>query len=215
MKFILTYIAALCGFMSISVVTSGQSFISLSSGISRDINNTKPFYHIPVSLQWKPFPKSSNPFLIEVDYDIPFKNNSLVNAYTSNPSLPQQVSLQENIRSYLFTVSAGLRIYLFSIDANNKFYFDFLLGFCNQKFKVDYVNYDNANYEVLNPDVDSNNSGFVLSTSVVYNLNHDFQIMLHAQTPLLIDREKYPVSYKFAAPLQLTFGYNFYYNKSK
>jgi len=40
-------------------------------------------------------------------------------------------------------------------------------------------------------------------------------VMLHLQMPPLQSTGDYPLSYKFVAPLQLTFGYNFYYNKSK
>ncbi len=204
--------------MSISARVNAQAFASLSTGISRDVNNTKPFYHIPVSLQWKPFPKRSDPFFLEVDYNIPFKNTGSAKAYTLNAGLPQEVNLKETIRSYIFTTSIGLRIFLFSTKNNNDFYFNFLTGYCFQKFKVNYVNYDNINYEVLDPDVTTNNSGFVFSGAVVYNFHtakRDLQLMLHLQTPLLQDMGKYPLSYKFAAPLQLTFGYNFYYSKSK
>lgn len=216
MKFQLIRFISLFGFVLISLSSIAQSFVTLSSGISKDINNTKPFYHTPVSLQWKPFPKASDPFLLEVDYHIPLTNTGSADAYTVNAALPQQVNLRENIRSYIFTTSVGLRIFLFSTKTKNDFYLNLLTGYCNQKFKVEYVNYDKGNYEVLNPDVNTNKGGFVFSTAVVYNFNtanRNLQLMLHIQTPLLIERGRYPLSYKFAAPLQLTFGYNFYYKK--
>ncbi len=218
MKFRFTSTASLFGLLFISLSSRGQSSITLSSGVSIDLNNKKPFYHIPISLQWKPFPNPGNPFTVGVEYGVPFGKMSTAKAYTANPSLPQQVILQENIRSFISTVNAGVRIFLFSVDEKNKFYLNISLGICSQNFKVNYVNFDKANYEVLNPDVKANWGGFVLSSAAVYNFhtaNRDLQLRLHLQTSLLADLGRYPLSYKSVAPFQLTFGYNFYYNKNK
>lgn len=197
-----------------------QSSITFSTGFSTDLNNhLNAFHHIPVSLLWKPFPEKRSPFFLEFDYDIPLSNTGTDKAYTLNPSLPEEVTLQKKIKAYIFTVSIGFRIHLYTNKKNNSFYLNLIpVGFCNQNFKVAYKNYDRENYEVLNPDVDMNNGGAVMSMAIIYNFhvrNQEFLLMLHAQTPLFRKRNDYPASYKFIAPLQFTFGYNFYYNKRK
>src|SRR5579862_1431153 len=194
-----------------------QSSVNISSGISRDVNNTsKSFYHIPVSFQWKP---SSNPhgiFFFELDEDIPFVARGAGNAYTLNPALPQEMILQVMIRAYIFTASIGFRIHLYSDKKLNNIYINLLpFGISTQHFKIEYKNYDNKNYEILDPDVNLKRTSVVMSMSAVYNFHNHLMLMFHVQTPLFATTGSYPLSYKFVAPLQLTFGYNFYYNKRK
>jgi len=160
-----------------------------------------------------------------VDYDIPVSGETTANAYTLNPSLPAEMALQEDIRPYIFTISLGWRVYLFSTKNKNSFYLDLLpISICNQDFKVSYKNYDKTNYDILNPDVNLNNTGLVMSGGVVYKVllkkNKDnLVVMLHAQTPLiqlhLSSPSSYSLSYANVAPLQLTVGYNFDYNRKK
>lgn len=196
---------------------NAQSAISLSTGISTDLNNSNSFYQIPLSLIWKPFKDKKSPVFLELDYDLPLGSKSTGNAYTLNPGLPQKVMLQEKIKPYVFTFSFGFRIHLFSTKKNNAFYLNLVpFAICNQNIKVSYKNYDTKNYEVLNPDVNSVEGGFVMSMAPVYYFHkgkRDMLLMLHLQTPLLKGNRDYELSYKYMAPMQLTFGYNFYYNK--
>lgn len=197
---------------------NAQSFLSVSTGISSDLNNPEhPFHHIPISLMWKPVNEKKSPLFIELDYDIPLPGKGSGDAYTLNPTLPQKITLRENIHPYIFTGSVGFRIHLLNTKDNNSFYLNILpIGICNQNIKVAYKNFDSQNYEVLNPDVNSNETGFVMSIAPVYYFHKtkkDMMIMLHLQTPLLKGNGDYLLSYKYIAPMQLTFGYNFYYNK--
>jgi len=195
-----------------------QSAISLSTGVSSDLNNSnKTFYHIPVSLQWSPFSSPKNPLFFEFDYGIPLVNEKKANAYTQNPSLPEEVTLQQNTHAIFFAASMGVKAYLFSIQQKSSFYLSLMAGFCHQNFKVIYKNYDNANYEVLNPDVDLKKDGMVLSMAVSYyfNKSKDVFVRIHIQSPLIRKAPDYTLSYKYMAPMQLTFGYNFFYNKKK
>ena len=87
---------------------------------------------------------------------------------------------------------------------------------CEQIIKVSYKNYDTKNYEVLNPDANSDVGGLVMSVAPVYYFHkgkRDVMLMLHLQTPLLKGNRDYKLSYDYVAPMQLTFGYNFYYNR--
>lgn len=217
LKFILLLIVLFSIFSPVS--TKAQSAISLSTGISMDLNNSnKTFYHIPVSLQWMPFSNPKNPLFFEFDYAIPLASERNANAYTLNPSLPQEVTLQENIRAYLFSISLGFKIHLYTNKRNNSFYLNLLTGVCSQNFKVDYKNYDKSNYEVLNPDVNLNKGGMVASIAGVYNFHkrkQDMFLMLHVQSPPFQNSGDYPLSFKFVAPLQLTYGYTLFYNKRK
>ncbi|MEO9020943.1 MAG: hypothetical protein ABI237_13120 [Ginsengibacter sp.] len=207
-------------FILYAVEGNAQSSFSFSTGFSTDMNNHhNAFHHIPVSIQWKPSPEKRAPFFIEFNYDIPFAHKGTDNAYTLDASLPEEVTLQKNIRASIFTASIGFRIHLNTDKKNNSLYLNLIpFGLCSQSFKVTYKNYDKVNYEVLNPDVNVNNAGAVVSMAIVYNFHkqrQDMLLMLHAQSPLLKKRNEYPASFRFVAPLQFTFGYNFYYNKKK
>jgi hypothetical protein len=220
MKVIYSILFALSISIFFSVEIEAQSFVSLSTGISMDLNNTNPsFYHIPVTLQWHPFSQKKSPFFLELNYDIPITSKSTGDAYTLNPGLPGEVTLNERIHALLFTASIGFRIHLYTNKKENSFYLNLMpVGICVQNFKVNYENFDKENYEVLNPDISLNKGGFAMGMAGAYNFHkgkQDMMIMLHLQTPPFQSRGDYPLSYNFIAPLQLTFGYNFYYNKSK
>ncbi len=220
MKRVFIFISCFFLMSAFSDQSDAQSSISLSTGISTDLNNSgKTFYHIPVSLQWKPFADKKAPLFLEFEYDIPFANKRTGDAFTLNPGMPEKVTLFEKISPYIITVAVGFRIHLFTSKKNNSFYLNLLpVGISSQNFKVSYKNYDKENYEIANPDVNSHPDGFVMSMAAVYNFHktkQDMMLMLHVQTPLLISKDDYPLSYKYVAPLQLTFGYNFYYNKRK
>ena len=205
-------------FSLFSANVCAQSFLSVSTGISTDLNNPKQsFHHVPLSLIWKPSKQKHSSLFIELDYDIPLPGKASGDAYTLNPTLPQKVTLHENILPYIFTASVGFRIHLLTTKVNNNFYLNVVpIGICNQNIKVSYKNFDSQNYEVLNPDVNSNETGFIMSIAPAYYFHktkQDMMIMLHLQTPLLKGNRDYLLSYKYVAPMQLTFGYNFYYNK--
>jgi hypothetical protein len=211
-------IGGLLFFCLFSAGANAQSFVSLSSGVSADLNNPNhSFHHIPFSLMWKPLKQKNSSLFIELDYDIPLPGKASGDAYTLNPALPQKVTLDENILPYIFTGSVGFSIHLLTIKDNNSFYLNILpIGICNQNIKVSYKNFDSQNYEVLNPDVNSSETGFVMSIAPAYYFHktkQDMMIMLHLQTPLLKGNRDYLLSSKYIAPMQLTFGYNFYYNK--
>lgn len=218
MKVIYLFLFALGISIFSSTEINAQSFVSISTGISLDLNNTHhTFYHVPFTLQWKPFSKKTSPFFVELDYDIPLTVKGTGHAFTLNPNLPKEVTLEENIRAFVFTASIGFRIHLYTNERNNSFYLNLMpAGISTQNFKVSYKNYDTEHYEMLNPDINLNKGGFVMGMAGVYNFHkrkQDMMIMLHLQTPPFQSRGHYPLSYNFIAPLQLTFGYNFYYNK--
>jgi hypothetical protein len=207
-------------FFLFSVVLKAQSSISLSTGISSDLNNAHhSFYHIPFSLQWKPSTRKRAAFFVEFDYDFPVSTKSSGQAYTLNPSLPKEVTLKETVHPYIFSASIGFKIHIYTNKKNNSFYLNLLpIGYSFQNIKVSYKNFDKENYEILNPDVSLKRGGFVNAFEAEYNFHNtkqDMKLMIHIQSPPLRKTGDYPLSYKFVAPLQLTFGYNFYYNKRK
>lgn len=221
MKNNITFLIIVTFFLLFSFSVCAQSSLSVSSGISKDLNNPGySFYGIPVSVQWKPSKKERAAFFLEANYDFVFAGKSSGNAYTLNPALPQEVILAENIRVSLLTFSVGFHIHLYTNKKNNSFYLNLLpVGISTQSFKVNYKNYDKENYEVMNPDVNTAATGLVMSMAAVYNFHKGKQdefLMLHIQTPTGFGKANdYPLSYKSIAPLQLTFGYHFYYNMKK
>jgi hypothetical protein len=183
-------------FVLFSLSASAQSYVSLSTGISRDVsNNAVPFYAIPVMGQWKPFSRRFNVLFFETDYNIPIAGYSTGTAYTLNPSLPASVTLKEKITPSVLTQFAGAT-FSWDVDATkrNSFFINPLIGICDQSFKVKYENYDNKNYEVLNPDVNLEKTSLVCAIEIGYKGSD-------------------PLSYEFIAPLQLNFGYTFCYIK--
>jgi hypothetical protein len=194
-----------------------QPSVSVSTGISKDINNSISFFQIPFSVIWHPSGNKKAPVIFELDYLLPLGNKSSGNAYTLNPSMPEKIVLKEKISPFVFTASFGFRIHLLTTKENNAFYLNIVpVGVCWQKINVSYEKYDHSNYEIMNPDVDSKVGGVVMSMAPVYYFHktkQDIMLMLHLQTPLLKGKRDYQLSYKYVAPLQLTFGYNFYYNK--
>jgi hypothetical protein len=205
-------------FILFSLSANAQCFVGLSTGISKDIsdNVNQAFYHIPVTLQWKPTRKRWNVFFLEANYDIPIAGNSSVKAYTANPSLPQSINVTEKVRPYIFSLFAGATTH-FVIDKerDDYLYINLLLGICNQSFIVKYANPDKNNYVVLDPDVNYENASIVGAFEVAYKFHNNLMAMLHIQTTMDASEGNYPLSYKFVAPMQLTLGYNFYYNKLK
>jgi hypothetical protein len=204
-------------FIFLACATNAQSSISLSTGISTDINNSNiSFYQVPISLLWKPVGEEFSPLLL-LGYNFPLSGTSTGDAYTLNPALPAKVRLSEKISPYLFTVAIGFAVRLSKSKNNNSLYVNLLpFGICNQNIKVTYKNYDKENYEVLNPDVNRNEAAFVMAASVAYYFHKtkkDLMVMLQAQSGMMKKKDAYPLSYNSIAPLQLTIGYNFYYPK--
>jgi hypothetical protein len=65
MKSIYSLFFALCVSIFSSAEISAQSFVSLSTGISMDLNNANhSFYHVPITLQWKPVANISDSIFI-------------------------------------------------------------------------------------------------------------------------------------------------------
>lgn len=208
-------VSACIALFSLSVA-SAQCFVGLSTGISKDIsdNVNQTFYHVPVMVQWKPTRKRWNVFFLEADYDIPISGNSDSKAYTLNPSLPQSITVTEKVRPYIFSLFAGATFhFVISKERNNFIYVNALLGICNQTFIVKYAGYDKNNYEVLNPDANYDNTSIVGAIEFGYKFHNNLMAMLHIQTGMSASEGNYPLSYRFVAPMQLTLGYNFYYNK--
>ncbi len=215
MKITNTFIFCFLIFSLVALKLNAQTF-TLSTGISKDINNSKiSFYHIPLSLMWKPGKKEFSP-LVELNYSVPLTAKSNVNAYTLNPNLAEKVTLTENITPRLFSAAFGFAIQLVSRNQNSLYLDLFPFGILSQKIKIQYKNYDRENYEVLNPDVTVNKTIFELAAAVVYNFNiskRNLMVMLHIQTGTSDHDGDYKLSYNPIVPLQLTFGYNFYYKK--
>ena len=193
-----------------------QSRLGFSTGIAFDLNNSGKFKQIPFSLQWTTSATKTGSFIIKADYSIPAAGSSRDSAFTLATGLPPAIAVERKIRNTSFSLLFGYRFILKTNSENNKVFIDFLpIGFSSQSFKVSYENYNNDDYEVINPDVNVKREGLVASIGVCYTLK-DFVFQVHAQTPILTVASKdYNVSYHSAAPLQLMIGYMFNLGKQK
>ena len=193
-----------------------QSVVAFSAGISTDLKNTSPVYMIPVTLRWEPFKRSG--FFIEATQSFGFNRLTKADAYTTSPQLPEHVSLTEAININSLSIGTGGAIVIYTNKKNNRFTLNLSIGICTEKFKVTYRNYDNENYEVVNPDVSDKRSGLYVSAAGVYNFHkgkQDMFIMLRVQSQSTAGPtdKYYHLSYENTAPLQLTYGYKLFYNK--
>lgn len=209
---------AICLFILITFFyfqANAQSFFAISTGVSTDLSNPKPFYMIPVSVRWEPDKHSG--FFIEAIKGICFPRLTKANAYTAISQLPEHVVLTEAINLNNISIGMGGTIVLYTNKKNNRFTLNLSTGICTEQFKIKYRNYDTANYEVLNPDVDTRFSGIYVSIGAIYNFHkrkQDMFIMLRVQSHSSASLpDHYSLSFYKTAPLQLTFGYKLFYNK--
>ena len=172
---------------------------------------------VPVTLRWEPFKWSS--FFIQATKGIAFKRISHADAYTIIPQLPEHVVLTEAINLQTFSLDLGGAIVLFTNKRNNRITLNLSAGVCTEYFGINYKNYDTANYEVLNPDVNEKLSGLYASVACLYSFHkrkRDMFIMLRLQSNSSASiPDRYILSYNKTSPLQLTYGYNLFYNKKK
>lgn len=191
-----------------------QNFFAFSSGISVDIGNEGRFKHIPLSLQYGTLNSKAGALIVKAEIGLPLVNKSHDMAYTAESGLPQEIAVQKNISSYYTSAMVGYRFYL-NRQAPNKFFIDLLpLGIGWQYFEVRYKNYDNTNYEVLNPDISVDKIGVFATGGAGYLSNH-FLFQLHIQSPILTSRQEYKLSFESHANLQLTIGYRLNLPKNK
>src|SRR5665213_375575 len=167
MKTIATCISILITFFSFQA--NAQSLIAVSTGISTDLSNPKPFYMIPVTLRWEPGKHSG--FFIEAIQGICFTRLTEANAYTAISQLPEHVELTEAINLNNLSIGIGGAIILYTNKKNNRFTLNLSTGICTEQFKIKYRNYETANYEVLNPDVNTRFSGLYASVAGIYNFH--------------------------------------------
>jgi hypothetical protein len=191
-----------------------QSLIALSMGISTDVSNKKPFYSVPVTFRLEPFKHSG--FFIEATQGIGFNRLSKADAYTANADLIEHVTLTEAVKNSSFSMGIGGAIVLYTNKKNNQITLNISTGICSEHYTVNFRNYDKANYEVLNPDVNENISGLYAAIAVAYNFDkrkRDMFIMLRLQSPSSAGFGRYQLSFDKAAPLQLTYGYKLFTSK--
>ncbi|MDE3182427.1 MAG: hypothetical protein KGM16_03315 [Bacteroidota bacterium] len=172
---------------------------------------------IPVIFRWEPFKRSA--FFVEAIKSFVINTRLPADAYTTNSQLPEHVALTEKIELKDFALGLGGAFVVYTNKKNNQFTVNVSSGICDENFIVDYTKYDEANYEVLNPDVAANYSGLYAAVAALYNFHkrkQDMFIMLRLQTASSAAKhDHYTLSYNKTSPLQLTFGYKLFYAKNK
>ena len=200
-----------------SLTSFSQQQLNIATGLSFDMNdsNKGKFLNVPIVLQYLPTSSHRVSFLINANVQLPIWNNAGHDSGFSISATPHATSFKKTIQSFNYAVNFGLRIN-FPIPKNQHVFLDLLpLGFCQQQFTVKYKNYNSSQYDILNPDVNLDKSGFVMSLGTGY-IYKKFFCEITIQTPLLIiNKPQYELSYKYAAPLQLIAGYSFNLKKHK
>lgn len=196
----------------ISFTVKSQS-ISISTGLAPDANNPgNAFWFIPAEFQWRPL--SDGIFSFVMDYDFGLHKKSTGEAYTTNPSLPGHVQLNERLRTNLLTFGLSFNIKLFQTQNKNLAELSIMPGYSIQQFRASYKNFDQKNYEILNQDVNRNSNGFVMAFGLRYHFDKNKILSFNIQTPLFKSSEK-DFNYRYAAPARFMFGYQLKYRKNK
>jgi hypothetical protein len=196
----------------ISFTVKSQS-ISISTGLAPGANNPgNSFWFIPVEFQWHPF--TDDIFSFVMDYDIGLHKKSAGEAYTTSPSLPGHVQVNERLRTNVLTVGLSLNVKLFQAQNKNLAELSIMPGYSIQQFRTFYQNFDQENYEILNQDVNRNSNGMVMAFGLRYRFNKNKILSVNIQTPLFKSSEK-DFNYRYAAPARFIFGYQLKYRKNK
>lgn len=189
----------------------------MSTGLAFDLNNSGSFKQIPLSLQWMiPARLNKSSFVFKADFSFPVGGRGKDSAFTLASGLPPAIAVDKTTRNTSWSFLIGYRFVFNTSLEKNRFFIDFLpIGLSFQSFKISYKNFNKSDYEVINPDVDMKRRGLVGCLGVGYILN-DLVFQVHAQSPILVvEKKDYAVSYRSAAPLQLTVGYLFKISKHK
>lgn len=168
---------------------------------------------VPLTCRWEPFKRSA--FFIEAIKPLVFPRLQKGDAYTTSPQLSEHVVLTEAINLKTFSIGFGGAFEVYTNKKKNQFTLNLSSGYCSEKFIVHYRQYDNKNYEVLNPDVSESFTGLYASVAGLYTFHKRNRfIMLRIQSNSSARRnDRYPISYDLTSPLQLTYGLNFIYTK--
>lgn len=206
-------------FLLMSGVSIAQ--VGVASGISWDMNNGFTFKQVPLSLSYLPGEGKTVSFVLEITHAFPVAMHSTDIAYTTDASLPETTYPRKTIRSSWTSFLAGMRFSLLHQE-NSSFFIDFFpLAVTAERFNVSYQHYDQQNYEILNPDTDTAKTGLSAELGVGYSRQlhnkNRFYVALNLQSPLLVINLKrsYHESFRYAAPMQFTAGYLFYFKKNK
>lgn len=203
-----------------------QHSLIVTSGFSIDANR-KPgspvtFTHIPLSLQWLPARFGSRVFpVIKIDYLLPLNKTATDNAYTLNTAVSNEIPIRKTYRPFIFNLNTGMRFMVYQRGRNFLYTDALLTAICHQYIKVSYENYDNDNYEILNPDISVRKTSIGVGLGLVYRRllsgRSSVLCMLNIQSPPFTSSkvDRYEVSYRFVAPIQFTIGYGFSYKKAK
>ena len=192
-----------------------QFYIEPVIGYQIDMNNS-PFKQINSAVQFT-FKKSRKFELsFKLERSWPVSVISFDSAFTANPSLPLYTIAKKTILPGAFTFSAVNRFAVYGIHTSNIFFVLVSSGFTAQKIRISYQ-YDKNDYTILNPDKTQDRVSLFLSCGVEYMRllkNGRLFFQLNVCTPPAGKSIKYPLSFKFMAPLNFNTGYSIPIKKS-
>ncbi|RYY58493.1 MAG: hypothetical protein EOO05_16270 [Chitinophagaceae bacterium] len=199
----------LLSLLILSYAHASAQQLGVSTGLAMDLNNNARFKQVPLSVQWVPNSERRFAFLVKLDAALPLPSSRQVEAYTLQSGFAQSSSVQEKISNPWVALSIGFR-FRKNLQKGGRYFFADLLpvGLANQWFNIAYKDYDNVNYEILNPDTELNKRGLFTGYGLGFVMKN-FLAQAHVYSPLLASKGDYKLSYKFNAPLSITIGYLF------
>ncbi len=189
---------------------AAQSYIEPIIGSRFALNNKAyKFLQVNIGAQYS-FRKSKNyDILLQGLISWPIAKSSTVKAYTSNPSLPVDASVEKTTKPYTFSFALGHRVTLFGGEQNNYLALLIYTGVVYEQMLVSYA-YDKQNYIILNPDKTQNRANIFASGGFEY-LHKLPKGRLFAQlviaSPPFGGSIKYPSTFGFITALSVNVGY--------
>lgn len=191
------------------VLSYAQNIIEPYVGYSIDMANKPSFGQANIGLQYPVINHRVYQMLIRVQGALPLSNHSGIDAaYTSNPSLPLNITAAYKAKWYSAAFIIGNRFKVIAWYKNSISPF-VNAGIAYQKINTAYDNYNMEQYTVLNPHRDLKKIGLCIGGGIQYKRNLGTgAVFLQAEvlsSPLVDSVNNY--SYKLPVPLSINFGY--------
>jgi hypothetical protein len=211
MSLIKYFLISLC--FCISLSANSQTHIDVYTGVFTDLANKNKFQQFNLGCQIGTPAGKHYRFFVQLQASLPVFSSSFTKpAFTPNPLLPLQVTVQEKLTPSIYAFALGHSFLLTKpSDKQSSWQIILLTGYGWQAYgtqaKVP------AEYALLNAELPQKLNGFFLGIGTAWqyalpNKNRIF-VQLNANVYPFNNRFKQPSTFKAMLPLQLNVGYGF------
>ena len=189
---------------------AAQSYIEPILGSRFALNNkVNKFLQLSFGTQYSFRKKRNYDILLQCMISWPISKSSTVQAYSTNPSLPEKVLVDKTVKPYTLTFALGHRLTILGGDKKDNLAFLIYTGLVFEKITVNYA-YDKSNYVVLNPDKTLIRASIFVSGGLEYQhklpKGKIFGQILIASPPFG-GSIRYPSTFNFITALSINLGY--------